>query len=1062
MEKPHYLEYDLNMENRDVFQPGMTAVRKSTGEAVVIIGFDKCIGSFRMWKIQSLVSGRFNSCLENDLMHSALDLQLSEAFKNWEFKDYFAFRQAMTHIRVKGELTNIFYSMGFGDVEFKPHQFKPVMKFITENRGRLLIADEVGLGKTIEALYIWKELQVRENARRLLVVCPASLVDKWQMDMKRLFSMNPQQVGAKEFRTLCYDLSTDRQKPCCIVTSIEGIRSKEREDKSSGRMTAKDEVFDFLKRRSSSYNGDSSLFDLVIVDEAHNVRNSSTCNYKTVEALIGNSNNTVFLSATPIQTSSDNLFNLLRLLAPEEFSNIGEFNNILKENEHLVSLAGIFNRRHQKGKELDESVKNARHEIDQISRSRYFRNSGIEERIGDALPQLLTDDEQRVSTFSFITNKYFYSSIVSRTRKKDIPGEHPVRTPQTVNFTFSETERAVYDRITTSLRNSELEGKPKTHEFVVMMRQREMASSLPAALEKWRKAERNADEISMLYEESYGTGDDLEDGFEEYEPPAESVTSEELSVLQCRDSKYDRFLNEVIRKKISENVSEKIVVFSFFKATLAYLERRLCRDGVSVLRMDGSIDDRTSVIRRFRDGNFSVLLSSEVGSEGIDLQFASVIVNYDLPWNPMRLEQRIGRIDRIGQKSKFIFIVNMACNNTVEDKILLRLYDRIEIFKRSIGETDEILGKLTTEIQEILLRPELTDDQRIRLADEAINGEIKDRQLQEQLEEKAGITEAYGESIMRYVAESSDNNRFIRREDLISYIEDYFRSKGKGSTISRCKGPKGKDKDEFRLIRLSDEAFDDFHQYTIKKRWPSDPGFRAGKVCCFPQGKTQIGYEGIDINHPLIRWIFDRNEQEIGHAGANCFALTVSLDKLENKSYQKGTYVFFVKEIHFEGIRIRRELFHVVMKVNAPSPLSPVQGEYLLSQALFHGAPMTNLSDYRKYSSRLNVIMQTCLDVTDTLIDKASAEFLQDEDSTYNIQLNRIEKIHATQTEAIQSIIDNYDRSSPQFGNVKRLQEGRLNKLDNEYRTARLSLEKKKESLKVSSEELAVGIISVV
>jgi SNF2 family DNA or RNA helicase len=1039
-----------------VFQEGMTAVRKSTGEAIIILGFDKCIGSLRMWKIQSIVSGRISSCLESDIVPSQKSTEITEAFKNWDFRDYYAFRQAITHIRVKGELTNVLYSMGYGDVEFKPHQYKPVLKFITENRGRLLIADEVGLGKTVEALYIWKELQAREGARRILVVCPSSLTDKWQMDMKRLFSMRPQQVGAKEFLAKCEELAKDRMEPCCLVTSIEGIRSKER-DKDKSLMSTKDRIFELLTKHRSSYSDDDSIFDLVIVDEAHIVRNFSTCNYKTVEALVGNSRNTVFLSATPIQTSSENLFNLLRILAPEEFSSQEEFNEILEDNSHLVSLASIFNKRYRDAS-INSAVEQARMELDEIHNSRFFKNSGVYERISATLPALLSDDEERVRTFNFITGKYFYSSIVSRTRKKDIPGENPVRQAKTEYFELTDFEHEVYLRVTKGLRNARVYGMSKVHEFVIVMKQREMASCLPAALDKWASAWRDESEESELYEEIFGDGDS------DYSSTGDSfsdmVSFSEIKKLKNSDSKYSKFL-KVIQEKIRTNPREKIIVFSFFKATLGYLEDRLRHDGIKVLRMDGSVDNRTELLKKFRDEDFSVLLSSEVGSEGIDLQFACIEINYDIPWNPMRLEQRIGRIDRIGQKSKFLSIINMVCNNTIEDRILLRLYDRIKIFERSIGETDDVLGKLTSDLQEILLKPELTDEERLALADQAITSEITNRQLQEELEEKAGITEAYGESIMKYIAETSDNNRFIRRDDLINYIVDFFSTKGKGSTITRCDGLRIKNPEEFRRIKLSDEAYDDYCEFSKRKSYVPTQ-FRSGPICCFPQGKTRIGYEGIDINHSLIRWIYDCNEVDAGKNGANCFALSVEKAALNNDSFEKGTYVFYIKEIKFSGIRIRRELFHVVMKVNASSPLNLVPGEYLLSQALFNGRPMTNLHDYQQYSKILNAVMKKCVDQADKLIEDAISDFQLDDESTYNIQMNRIERVHSNQKKTIQDTIDNHDRNDKYFNSFKRMQEGRIEKLDREYISAKSKLEKRRAELKLDFDELAVGIISVV
>ena len=161
--------------------------------------------------------------------------------------------------------------------------------------------------------------------------------------------------------------------------------------------------------------------------------------------------------------------------------------------------------------------------------------------------------------------------------------------------------------------------------------------------------------------------------------------------FEAGDSKYNVF-SQAIRDHLKHNPTEKIVVFAFFRGTLAYLQRRLEADGVRCTSIygsmgtrntdDGEVDAKGAEIARFADKDGpSVLLSSEVGSEGIDLQFARMIFNYDLPWNPMRVEQRIGRIDRMGQKANRITIGHFVTTGTVDDKIINRLYQRVNVFQ---------------------------------------------------------------------------------------------------------------------------------------------------------------------------------------------------------------------------------------------------------------------------------------------------------------------------------------------------------------------------------------------
>lgn len=1043
----------------------------STGDVIKILGFaQKLVATnMEMYSVQVIATGKILSWAAVDIKPLQLNQTIVDAFKDWNFQNFLAFRRAITHIRVKGELTNILYSMHYGDVEFKPHQYKPVLKFLQGTTGRLLIADEVGLGKTIEALYIWKELQSREDARRLLVVCPHSLTDKWESDMKRLFSITEAEtVDAKRLYEKCLNYEQKQTESFALITGIEAIRSKQKTNIGGVTVppkTAKDKLRAYLDNKVSSYIGDEKVFDLVIIDEAHIVRNYDTCNFKTAEMLRDNAKNVILLSATPIQTSSKNLFNLLRLMEPEEYTNIHIFNDILDENTLLVTLANLFYKRYEKGSlELEKVIQDARVALQQIRESKYFGNYELFEAVARNLEERFTNDELRIKTYGQITKCYFYDGVVSRTRKKDVPGENTVRDSQTVHFSLTQKEKKVYQFVTQRLRNTIRDNSSKVHEFVVMLKQREMASSLPAALIKWSQSYRENYQMSDLYEELFGDDDEDLHEFADTSIPGLNVSLSDLQELKKQDSKYKTFLENVILDRIRKDSTEKIIVFSFFKATLLYLEERLKRDGISALRIDGSITDRTQIIEKFKTENYNILLSSEVGSEGLDLQFAKIEVNYDLPWNPMRLEQRIGRIDRIGQKAEKISIVNMICSDTVEDKILFRLYDRIEVFKKSIGEIEDILGTITTDIQRDLLDPNLTEEQVRERADQLITTKLLDKKLSEELEEKAGISQEYSDSIMNYIEESSRNNRFIRREDLMNYIDDFFQVSGKGSTIVPIK-IKGQP-DEFRRITLSGEAdtqYRDFINNTrAVKAYKYHPGIaRDGIDCCFPQGKAISGFVNIDVNDSLIRWIYDTTENGRGKEKPYCFAISIDSQNCPSCTViKRGVYVFFIKEINFKGMRVRREMFHVVINVNTKEVLSLSNGEYLISQGLFYGEPINNLLKYKDYSAILNSRLDVCTNVAKELYNKAAEEFVENNDTAYKLQVNKANKIFEYQKQIINDAINSLDPLSSYYESTKRLNLGRIEQVSLQHDAIIRRLEKKKEYT-TNSEDLATGIIIV-
>jgi hypothetical protein len=183
-------------------------------------------------------------------------------------------RRVLTFEKIKGELTNIFYSMEASNTDFYPHQFKPVMRFIESPVGRMLIADEVGLGKTIEAAYIWKELQARQSACRLLIICPAMLREKWRSDLRNRFNIAAEIVSVKDLLARMEEIARRQSADSFVyISSLEGLRPPANfEDESI--QTPKARFARLLDQNTAAE--DFALFDQVVIDEAHYLRNPST------------------------------------------------------------------------------------------------------------------------------------------------------------------------------------------------------------------------------------------------------------------------------------------------------------------------------------------------------------------------------------------------------------------------------------------------------------------------------------------------------------------------------------------------------------------------------------------------------------------------------------------------------------------------------------------------------------------------------------------------------------------------------------------------------------------
>ena len=514
-------------------------------------------------------------------------------FRAGKFDSFIRFRQLLTHARISGNLTNIVYSMKYGDVEFLPHQFKPVFKFLTANTQRLLIADEVGLGKTIEALYIWRELQARSDARRLLVVVPSALTEKWFNDMSNHFGLNVDIADPNKIEICCRQALVDRSKSFELVASIQGLRNR-KNLKPTSPLLKLHKMFEEEKGKRRK------LFDLVIIDEAHSLVNPDSSNHKLAETLRDLSENMILLSATPVNNKSDDLFNLLTLMAPRDFRSLNQFYPLFEDNRYAVRLANLFESHPY---DVGEAVKEAEMLLSDIVATRSFKQDNFFGKLRGALKETLSSDERRREAYDKITSRFFYDSYVTRSRKKDVM-ETTTRSAQTSAFSMSRIERRIYDDCTNWIEDrigyasSDIANEDRLFPFVLMSRQREMDSCLPAAIARWKKVIAGYEEEDDSEDETVADhlGDDEEHAIKKDSRirsiPAvcRNISDEDVRNLERNDSKYREFVNVIQHQLALQDESDiipKLIVFSFFRATLDYLYRRLTADGFKVIMING-------------------------------------------------------------------------------------------------------------------------------------------------------------------------------------------------------------------------------------------------------------------------------------------------------------------------------------------------------------------------------------------------------------------------------------------------------------------------------------------
>ena len=658
-------------------------------------------------------------------------------------------RTALTAYQISNPGSSNLYSLNSARIDFVPYQFRPALKMISSDNPRLLVADDVGVGKTIEAGLILKELEARSSINSVLIICPRPLVAerKWVLEMKR-FDENFTQMDGRSLTEAILETNRDgvwpdRHNKTIIPYSLFG------EDMVMGTQSTS------MKRKKNL--GLAELdpiphFDLVIVDEAHNIRNANTWMYRGVEIFCRNADAVVFLTATPLQNSNDDLYTLLNLLRPDIVIDKETFRTMAEPNAYINNLLRVVRAQAEGWQEA------GREEIAHILSTTWGRNviqhNPVFEQIYDFLDKESVTRDERIEMITKIESLHSFHSIINRTRRKDIE-DFCIRRNLTVKVPYTSVQRELYDALiefeATSL--AMLHGSQSVRFMMcTIMRQ---ASSCIYGLQPFMKdiiARRMAQvqEDGELYEHDVDLNSDDENYLFELSNEITRLSEQ----LPEEDPKFEKMYEIICEKQREEN--NRVIIFSSFRHTLAYVRRKLEKRGIRVGQVDGSVPDseRYALRQRFlvsRDTTdaIDVLLFSEVGCEGLDYQFCDTMINYDLPWNPMRIEQRIGRIDRRGQKSDTVKIYNMITEDTIDATIYDRCLSKIGVFEDSIGDCSEILGDISDQIMKIMFDPELTEEERNAKIEQMADNEVMKVQEMHRLEKDE--KSLYGFDLSNYI-----------------------------------------------------------------------------------------------------------------------------------------------------------------------------------------------------------------------------------------------------------------------------------------------------------------------
>ena len=458
------------------------------------------------------------------------------------------------------------------------HQQETARKVLRSFRGRAILADEVGLGKTIEACLILKEYILRGLVKSALILAPSSLINQWKEELKSKFDLD---VVASTDTLFRENPEQFWQAPFLLV-SLQTARSKRRMDEVCARS-----------------------YDMLIVDEAHHLKNQTTMNWKLVNAI--QKTFLLLLTATPVQNNLEELYNLVTLLKPG----------------HLKTRKAFKEQFVVRGNPTDPQNR---------------------ERLRDLLKEVMVRNTRSASQINL-----------------------PPRFATTAKITSALEETQFYQELS-RFASAVAEMKVSSLNRMVLRKLLEAAgSSHAAALAMLERID-----LSLMNQ-------DIESRIRHLLKLGKAI-KESAKAIQVMD-----FLQASPDQKI---------VFVNHLATLSHLHGLIQRRGISCAVYQGSMttDQKSAAIQSFRDGR-RVLLATGSGGEGHNLQFCHILVNYDLPWNPMEIEQRIGRLHRIGQE-KAVEVYNFCLSGTIEDEILEILDKKINMFELVVGEIDMILGRL--------------------------------------------------------------------------------------------------------------------------------------------------------------------------------------------------------------------------------------------------------------------------------------------------------------------------------------------------------------------------------
>jgi SNF2 family DNA or RNA helicase len=796
-------------------------------------------------------------------------------------------------------------SLASSRVDIKEHQVAVLHRVATTYPHRFILADEVGLGKTIEAGLILKELRARGVAKRVLVLAPSGIVGQWQYELRRKFN--------EPFAN--YNKAT--------ITVLQA------ENPGDNVWTLRDSViastsyasWDEQRRKQIALAG----WDLVIIDEAHHARRTregegryrSTNLYRLAEALAdpeqGHSTGFLLLTATPMQLDPFELYSLIDLLDPTLFADPRDF------EQHRTELKGL----NLTVDRLDRWVT-----LDEEERS--LAREGIWNLlspVGDLEPTLASV-EGRAGLRSELAAKHRLSEVLIRNRKARVGGFMP-RHASVWPVEMTELETEAYEAVTGYVRTGYAQSRAQKNNalgFLMAVFQKLNSSSSYAIRQSLlRRIEKLEDGLPSAAKGSEPEEDELEEGRAEDALDAfmgisarqrlEDEIGELARIVQLLDridmDSKTRALLAGLDELLPIEPDPKVLIFTQSRDTQDYLARHLAASRWTVSIFHGQLDaqEKDRAVAAFRDGTGpQILLSTEAGGEGRNFQFCHNLINYDLPWNPMKVEQRIGRLDRIGQKHD-VRIFNFAVRGTIEERVLDVLANRIRVFEETIGGLDPILGAVESDLKHAFMLSPLEGKKALANLDEVLEGRIRNaRQAERMLADLIMDTKSYRkDEVDELLGRRGPVDTDALKRFALGALAEL------GATIIRDERIPGAF--ELRLKGQFENNFPQFVRDGLVRRVTFDPSV----------ARDHEDLEFLAVGHEIV-------DALLGYVRSKEHGARASVRVIKTSELPPAEGWFFTFVLEFEAVRSLKEVFAVF--VNADGVVDGALADWLLDRSM--------------------------------------------------------------------------------------------------------------------------------